>query len=168
MAGRPPKYDPISTPRLVKGYARKGFLIEKIAAKLRVTEKTIYEWQRIHPEFREALQEGRDHVVARIEESGIKAAIGYEYEEVKIIGVPEKDEETGKEIIRPIRIEKTKKHYPPKEGLQNLYLKAYAPETYKDTTEVTGPGGGPILFRNMTDEEVIAFALKVLPGSSNK
>ncbi len=134
MAGRPSLYNPDRHPRLALSYARKGMTNEEIAKKFKITRETLYQWQKKYPELSDALSRGRDLAVVEIEESMFKLAKGYEVEETKIIGTPEKDE-AGNERIRPIRIEKTKKHIPPREGAAKLLLNAWAPDSYVDKVQ---------------------------------
>ena len=150
---RSSSYDPKRHPRLVLSYARKGKENQEIAEKLGITRQTLNEWRKKYPELSDALSRGRDFAVAEIEESMHKRSLGYDIEETKVIALPEKDD-FGNETLRPIRVEKTKRHIAPSEGAAKLLLNAWAPETYKDSIEHTGKGGGPIQTEEVSHDKL--------------
>jgi len=144
---RPSPYDPKRHPKRAKLYTEKGLTTYQIAAKFGISRQTLYNWTKAHPEFLDALMGGRQFIVSEVVLSQFQKARGYEYEEVKSIGIPKmKKDENGNtvEYIKIVRVEKTKKHQPPDSGAAKLLLNAYAPDEFKNSMEHTGKGGGPI------------------------
>jgi len=144
---RPSPYDPKRHPKRAKLYTEKGLTTYQIAAKFGISRQTLYNWTKAHPEFLDALMGGRNFIVSEVVLSTFQRARGYEYEEVKSIGVPKtKKDENGNmvEYIKIVRVEKTKKHQPADPGSAKILLNAYAPQDFKNSMEHTGKGGGPI------------------------
>ena len=75
--GSPTKYDPDVHPIVARGLARTGFTVEEIAAKLQASKSTLYAWRSAHPEFSDALKEGRDFADSMVEDALYKAACGF-------------------------------------------------------------------------------------------
>ena len=75
----------------IEQWAREGLIDEQIAGKLGISMTTFYRWQTEHREFREALKKGKAPVDIAVENSLLKRAMGYEYEEVmtEIIEMPD-------------------------------------------------------------------------------
>jgi len=88
-----------------------GATDEQIAISMDVSVQTIDYWKRTKPEFREALQAGKDQADARVAEAFYKAACGYSHPDVDI------------RVVNG-RIVKTKitKHYPPNAYAGNKWL----------------------------------------------
>lgn len=158
---RSSSYDPKRHPKLALSFARKGKTNYEIAAKFGITRETLKEWRKKYPELSDALSRGRDIAVADLEESMFNLAKGFEIEEKKVIAIPEKDD-FGNEILRPIRIEKTKRYIPPREGAAKLLLNAWAPEVYKDSIEHTGKGGGPIKTEEVSHDKLREIAEDII------
>lgn len=163
---RPSLYDSRKHPRLAKLYAKKGLTTYDIAAKFGISRTTLYNWSKSHPEFMDALMHGRQFIVSEVILSTFQRARGYDVEEVKTIGVPDKrvkDDGTEEEFIRVIRVEKTKKHYPGSDGASKLFLNAYAPEDFRNSTELTGKDGGPIQTEEvMSRDELLKLAKEAI------
>lgn len=58
--GRPAKYKPIYCKR-ARQYLAKGYSKRATAGLLEINEDTFYEWIKVHPEFKEAVQLGSQH-----------------------------------------------------------------------------------------------------------
>lgn len=82
-AGRPSKYQD-SYPRLAYEFALLGKTDEELAIVFGVNPDTIYEWDRVHPEFSETRARGKEIADAKVAASLYNRAIGYEHEAVKI------------------------------------------------------------------------------------
>jgi len=123
--GRPSRYNE-KTPELAKAYARDGLTMEQIAHNLGISRPTLYEWQKKHPELREALQEGREVVDIQVENALLKRALGYEYEEIETI-VKKDDRGTT-----PARVKKVKKHMAPEMAAMIFWLKNRVPQKWRD------------------------------------
>ena len=117
------KYDPKTTPQLVKWMARSGLTETEIATELDINPSTLTRWKQRYPELVEALKESRDFVDSLVEDALLKRALGYEYEEVKMIATQD-----GKTR----RVEKTKKMVVPDTTAQIFWLKNRQPEKWRD------------------------------------
>ena len=128
-AGRKSKYAPgmDETARL---HAATGKTDEDIAHELDVSLTTLRNWRQSHPGLRQAIQEGRDcWAVTTVEQSLIKRAQGYEYEETTT--------ETGDKGERIVTMQR---HMPPDTRAAQFVLTNRAPErwTNKQEVEVSG------------------------------
>lgn len=74
----------------LEGMARDGLVNEQIAHNIGIAEGTLYNWMNKYSEIDEALKKGKEVVDRQVENALLKRALGYEYEEVKM--VVEKDE----------------------------------------------------------------------------
>src|SRR5690606_6331960 len=82
-----------------------------------------------YPELVEALNESRDFVDSLVEDALLKRALGYEYEEVKMIA-----SQDGKTR----RVEKIRKHVVPDVTAQIFWLKNRKPHTWRDRPTADG------------------------------
>ena len=123
---RKSKYDPEITPELAEQYARDGLTNDEIAIKLGISTSTLYNWQKKYVEFLEALKRGKKVVDAKVEKALLKRALGYDYEETKIIM-----NESGKK-----KVEKTKKQVKPDTTAQIFWLKNRLPDKWRDKQEI--------------------------------
>lgn len=147
--GRPSKYDPDRHPIWAEGLAKLGKIEDDIAAAMGIHVSTLRDWKKKHPEFSVALKIGKSEADTAVEQSLYRRAMGYEYKEVKIVNDGE-------------RVEKTVKQVAPDVTAQIFWLKNRKPEEWRDKVyqEVTGKDGGPVVFANMSDEEVKELARK--------
>jgi transposase-like protein len=120
------KYDPDITPELAEQYARDGLTNEEIALKLGISTTTLYNWQKKYVEFLEALKKGKEVVDAKVEKSLLTRALGYDYEEIKVIM-----NESGQK-----KVEKTKKHVKPDTTALIFWLKNRKPDKWRDKKEI--------------------------------
>jgi transcriptional regulator with XRE-family HTH domain len=130
-AGRPKKYDPKIMPQLAKWMRRSGLTDEQIADELKIARSTVYAWQLKYSEFSDALKEDKGFVDSLVEDSLLKRALGYTYEETKHIGEP--DDKGG---IKTIRVEKTAKIVIPDTTAQIFWLKNRQPAVWRDTKNI--------------------------------
>lgn len=114
----------------IAGWARDGLVNEQIAENIGIHPSTLYEWQNKYPEIAEALKQGKEVVDRQVENALLKRALGYEYEEVKMIAT----ENGGK------RVEKTRKQVPPDVTAQIFWLKNRKPKEWRDKQEVEHSG----------------------------
>lgn len=61
---------------LLRGYARRGYNDEQIAAKMHIVPSTLYEWKKRFPEISEALKDGKDLPDIQVENALYEAAVG--------------------------------------------------------------------------------------------
>lgn len=81
--GQPTKYNEEYVEQAYK-LTLLGFTNKDLAKFFEVCEETIYEWQRVHGEFSDAIRSGKEIADANIVVSLQKRALGYEYEETKV------------------------------------------------------------------------------------
>ena len=73
--GRPTIYRPEMCQQLIEAMAG-GHSAEAGAAKIGISARSVYEWQKLHPEFLQAIQEGRHRALLFWEERAIAIAHG--------------------------------------------------------------------------------------------
>lgn len=133
--GRPTKYNPKTTPQIVKDYAAKGMINREIAKRIGINVCTLYEWFNLYSDLANTIEEARRPVDEEIERSTFQRAKGYNYTEV----TKERNSD-GKMVIT----KKVKKHIPAEPSLNRFWLKNRKPDIWQERTEITGPKGGPI------------------------
>lgn len=69
--GRPSKYDPVYCQLLVD-HMTQGLSLESFAAVIDVSRETLYEWQRVHPEFSDTVKAAKDKCLIFWERQGIE------------------------------------------------------------------------------------------------
>ena len=84
-------------------------------------------WAKEHESFGKALGEGKGVSDAKVIRSLYERATGYEYEEEKKIIEYDKDGN-----VKPVKIEKTKKHVPPDVTAQIFWLKNRQRDRWQD------------------------------------
>jgi len=141
---RKPKYRPKTMPRLAAERMREGYTNAMLASYFHVCVDTITEWTKRYPEFSDALKEGRDYTDRQVENALLKRAMGYDYDEVEIVG----DES------KPRRVRKVKKHVPPDTTAGIFWLKNRRPHEWRDRHDVT--------LHDLTDEELVAEAGRIV------
>lgn len=77
---------------LVEGWARDGLTEKQIAKNLGISESTLNDYKKKHPEFLESLKKGKEIVDFEVENALLKRALGYEYEEITKERIVRKDE----------------------------------------------------------------------------
>ena len=105
-----------------------GATDEQIAISMDVSVQTIDYWRRTKPEFREALQAGKDQADARVAEGLYKVAIGYNHPDVHITNYQ------GEITITPII-----KHYPPNAYAANKWLTVRQRERWANVNKAIPP-----------------------------
>jgi transposase-like protein len=113
----------------VEGWARDGLTDEQIAHNIGIAPRTLYRWKDKYEQISQALKKGKEVVDREVENALFKSAIGFEYEETKII--KEKDD-MGRDRTR---VEKTKKRVPPNVTAQIFWLKNRKPKEWRDRQE---------------------------------
>lgn len=66
---------------LVEGWARNGLTDEQIAKNLGISKTTFYKYKKEHSELSELLKKGKEVIDIQVENSLLKRALGYTYEE---------------------------------------------------------------------------------------
>lgn len=128
--GRPTLYQP--------DYARQAYELAllglddvEMARVFDVGEKTIHNWKHAHPEFLQALREGKDIADARVTRRLYERAMGYSHDAVKIVA----DAKTKEEHI----VHYTE-HYPPDTTACIFWLKNRQRARWRDRIDNTHSG----------------------------
>lgn len=114
---------------LVEGWARSGLSNEQIANNIGISTVTLYDWINKHPNISNAIKKGKEVADFEVENAMFKAALGYEFEEVKTYM---EEYENGK---KKKKVEKTKKYVAPNVTAQIFWLKNRKSGTWRDRTE---------------------------------
>jgi len=118
----------------LEAWARDGLIDEEIADKMGINPSTLYVWKNKYTEIAEALTKGKEVVDIRVENALLKRALGFTYEETKI--VQEKDA-YGKDKKRQ---EKTTKTVVPDVGAQIFWLKNRKRNEWRDKQDIEHSG----------------------------
>lgn len=129
---RPTKWETHVYPRLaeIQEWFQEGVNADEIIKKLDIGHTTWYEYIDKHPMLAELVKWSKSVIISRVENSLLKAATGYEFEEIKTIVEEDKN---GK---KKTRIEKVKRHQPPNPTAMIFYLKNRAPNEWNDRREI--------------------------------
>ena len=135
-SGRPSRYRAEFAQQAVK-LCRLGATDKELAGFFGVAESTLNLWKRNHPEFSEALKEGKEAADAEVAERLFRRATGYEHKAVKIVA----DAKTGAEH----QVEYVER-YPPDTTACIFWLKNRRPDLWRDRIDNThsGPNGGAV------------------------
>ena len=140
--GRPTKFSDDLKPICEKLYSR-GFTDGEVAEIIGVTEQTINNWKKKHPDFFESIIDWKLKADERVEKALYERAIGYEHEEDKIFN------DQGTPLIVP-----TIKHYPPDTQAASLWLRNRKPDKWRDTKNMEHSGkDGKGLVINISSED---------------
>lgn len=107
---------------LIQGMARDGLTQQQIANNLGISIDTLIENKKKYSEFNDALKKGKEVIDFEVENSLLKRALGYEYEEETY--------ENG------ILTKKVKKQVPPDTTAQIFWLKNRKKEQWREKVEV--------------------------------
>lgn len=123
-------------------HAATGKTDADIAEELGISITTLRNWREAHPSLHAAIQNGRDHwAVTTVEQSLIKRAQGYEYEEVSTEPAVGRDKDGGVYVLTDKPIVKTvKKHMPPDTRAAQFVLTNRSPERWKERQQVEHSG----------------------------
>lgn len=135
MAGKSKFEYWISTEGLIKieGWARDGYTDEEIAKSIGIHRDTLYVWKNKYKAIADTLKKGKDVVDRKVENSLLKRALGYRYEEVtKEISI---DEDTGESKLVITKV--VTKEVTPDVTAQIFWLKNRKPEQWKNDPHKT-------------------------------
>lgn len=136
--GRPLTYDEKLHPLLAKALAAQGKTNIEIYEELDISEKTFYTWKIDHPEFSQAIEQGKDELINQVEKALYRKAIGYENKKaVKIFQFQ------GQEVIVPYT-----EIIHPDVAAQKFILSNRRPKEWseKQALELAGKDGQPPVF----------------------
>lgn len=146
---RKTKYDPNTFPLLAEGYAREGLRDCDIAKKLGIALSSYYKYENLYTEFAEAIKRGKLPVDFEVENSLLKRAKGYTYEETTKIMSLDKE---GNPQLRETKV--VKKEIAPDVGAQAFWLKNRNPQKWRDKREVEVSGEFTTPSIIVEDEEI--------------
>ncbi|MFZ5939040.1 MAG: hypothetical protein ACOYXB_00575 [Bacteroidota bacterium] len=131
-----------SFPVLAEGLAREGFTDKQIAARLGISESTLYEYQKAHPEFSEAIKRGKAPVDFEVENALLKRALGYSFTETHTTTrvAKEKEEVTEKKIVT--------REVAPDVVAAIFWLKNRRPDKWRDKQEIS------INYEDLSDDQL--------------
>lgn len=125
------KYKADTFPQLAYQYAREGYLSKEIAAKLGISEQSLYVYVKRYPEFAEAIKRGKAPVDVEVEQTLLKRAKGYTHTEEEVEYGP------GGNVIRT----KTKTvHVKPDTTAMIFWLKNRRPDRWRDKQDIAHSG----------------------------
>lgn len=129
---RPTKWETHVYPRLaeIQQWFQEGVNAEDIIKNLGIGKTTWYEYIDKYPMLAELVKWSRSVTIASVENSLLKAALGYDFNEIKTIV------EEDKNGRKRTRIEKVKRHQPPNPTAMIFYLKNRAPNEWNDRREI--------------------------------
>ncbi|MFF2754801.1 helix-turn-helix domain-containing protein [Psychrobacillus sp. NPDC058041] len=137
--GRKPLYTQWLTNKglaLVKKWSEEGLINKQISRKIGINVATLYEWQDRFPEFADAIKKGKKVIDDEVENSLLKRAIGYRYEE----------ETWGKGIDgEMIIVKKVVKSQAPDVTAQIFWLKNRQPERWRERVEIKNEHEGTVI-----------------------
>ena len=110
----------------LEGWARDGLIDEQIAKKMGTTRKTLAEWKKKYDWISDALKKGKEVVDRQVENSLLKRALGYEYEEVS--------EKYEGDVLVERKV--TKKQVAPDTTAQIFWLKNRKPKDWRDRVTI--------------------------------
>ena len=136
--GRPPLYTNWLTEEglgQVKNWAEEGNINKEIAHKMGINIATLYEWQIRFPDFADAIKKGKEVIDEQVENSLLKRAMGYQYEEITL-----GKNQHGELIV----VKKVMKSQAPDVTAQIFWLKNRNPKEWRDKVEFHSEHSGTI------------------------
>jgi len=118
----------------LEGWARDGLTDEQIAHNIGINRSTLYTWKKKYPQIKFAIDDGKKPVDFEVENSLLKSALGFNYEETKVYQYKKDDGSVEN------RVEKTTKYQPPNVTAQIFWLKNRKPEQWSDRKDVHHAG----------------------------
>lgn len=147
ISGKLNKYETHVRDRLedVKKWVNEGLLDTQIAVKLGISYSTFKEYVKKYDEFSATLKNAKAVVDDKVEDSLLKRALGYEYEEVT------KGVVNGELVVTKVVVKEMK----PEIAAQLFWLKNRRPERWRDRVEqkTTITGSFPIIAAKLSLDE---------------
>lgn len=147
-AGRPTRYRKSYAKKAYNFCCEHGFTETELAEIFDVSLQTITSWEQKHPEFLASIRDGRDDYDSNeVEKSLRRRALGYDYKEITRELRGAIDVETGEGKLSLTK-EVTKQVVADVQAII-FWLKNRKAHRWRDRQlhELTGPGGGPIVYQ---------------------
>ncbi len=133
--GRPSQYDADEHPKAARLLVGNGKTLADMAETFGVERHAITRWQEAHPEFRAAIELGRQDACDRVERALFERATGYTWPSEKIV-VVSGGQGCGSSVERvPIT-----EHVPPDPTAAKFWLNNRRPEAWRDKQEIEHSG----------------------------
>ncbi len=130
--GRQSKFTAVMS-KEVKFLAEKGCTDADLAEFFAVSESTLNNWKISHPEFFEAMKEGKAVADAKVERSLFEKATGFSHPDSHVSNFQ------GTVTVTPVV-----KHYPPDTTACIFWLKNRKPQEWRDKTDVQATHTGEV------------------------
>lgn len=122
--GRPSTYRAIYAEQ-VQAFCLLGADDAKLCELFEINESTLTRWKQRHPEFRQAIKEGKEVADANVASALYMRAVGYSHPDIHVSNFQ------GSITVTPIT-----KHYPPETAAGIFWLKNRQPKRWKDRVEI--------------------------------
>lgn len=126
--GRKSKYTE-DIPEKVREWCKDGLIESQICKKIGISTQAFAKWKHKYVDLVEALKSGKEKVDDGVENTLLKRAMGYDYEEITT-SVQNKGKEQNTEV------KKVKKHIVPDVTAQIFWLKNRRPAKWREKNEV--------------------------------
>ena len=147
-------------PQMIKYMCRSGLTNKEIAEELGMSVRTFDRWKVRYPEVKKACEEGKEFIDSLVEDSLLRNALGYDYEETETISKLNTDGTVDKSSVR---VKKVKKHRTADTRAAIQWLNNRQPEKWREKKEIAHSGNINNPFENLTEEE-----LRLLIGEENE
>ena len=134
------KYNPDTFPLLVEDMARQGATDVEIARALGIGLTSFYAYARRHAPFAEALKRGKRPVDVQVENTLLKRALGFTYDEVTSERQQIGHAEDGSPVMGMVVTKRVVKHVVPDVTAQIFWLKNRRPDRWRDKREIEVEG----------------------------
>lgn len=130
----------------VRDWRGEGAELDEIAKKLGIGRATLFDYQKRHPDFADALKIGREIMDSKVEDSLLKECVGYQYEETTTTTVAIINKKTG-QVTDLEKVEKrtTKRWARPSPVAIAYYLNNRKPKEWKNKVVFDGDDDNGIL-----------------------
>lgn len=133
---------------LIEGWARDGLTEGQISKNIGIAEQTLNVWKNKYPEIKESLKKGKAPVDQLVENTLLKRALGYSYQETTVDNITnDKGSEVRSKVIT--------KHMAPDVTAQIFWLKNRRPDKWRDRP------------KDETDEQALAKLDKLIEEVAN-
>ena len=128
---------------LLEAWARDGLFDDQIAKNMGVSEATLYNYKRKHPEIANAFKKGKEVVDIEVENALFKKALGYNAVVMKAFKLKDIIYENGKKVSETERIEYAEEevHIPADTTAQIFWLKNRKRLQWRDKVEYSSDSG---------------------------